>query len=130
MWWFMIRLQPKSGLTPVSVAPSPRPSEAMRSGGRTAAGSKVTACIIGARLYVLTVIEHATRGIRILDATATPTAAGVTQAARNLIMDVEDAAAASSTSSATETASAPPCSTRSSPTPGSTPCSAASACRK
>jgi hypothetical protein len=50
-----------------------------------------TVTLSGARMYVFVAIEHATRRIRILAATADPTAAWVTQAAKNLVMDLEDA---------------------------------------
>jgi putative transposase len=50
-----------------------------------------TVTLSGTRLHVLTVTGHSTRRIRVLDATAHPTTSWVTQAARNLVMDLEDA---------------------------------------
>ena len=50
-----------------------------------------TVTLSGARLHVFAVIEHASRRIRILGATAQPTASWAAQAARNLVMDLQDA---------------------------------------
>jgi putative transposase len=50
-----------------------------------------TVTLSGARMFVLAVIEHGSRRIRILGATAHPCASWVAQAARNLVMDLEDA---------------------------------------
>ena len=45
----------------------------------------------GTKVYVLAVIEHGTRRIRILGATEHPVQSWVVQQARNLLMDLEDA---------------------------------------
>ena len=45
----------------------------------------------GQRQYILAVIEHATRRIRVPGATTHPAASWVAQVARNLVMDLEDA---------------------------------------
>jgi putative transposase len=50
-----------------------------------------TVTLSGTRVFVLAVIEHHTRRIRVLGATAHPTTSWVAQAARNLVMDLEDA---------------------------------------
>jgi transposase len=50
-----------------------------------------TVTLSGVRLHVFAVIEHASRRIRILGATAHPAASWVAQAARNLVMDLENA---------------------------------------
>jgi transposase InsO family protein len=49
-----------------------------------------TVTLSGARLYIFAVTEHASRRIRVLGATAHPTAAWTTQLAKNLAMDLED----------------------------------------
>ncbi|NJP97714.1 transposase [Nonomuraea sp. FMUSA5-5] len=50
-----------------------------------------TITLNGQRQYILAVIEHASRRVRVLGATAQPTASWVIQAVKNLVMDLEDA---------------------------------------
>ncbi|MFF3879316.1 integrase core domain-containing protein, partial [Streptomyces sp. NPDC001978] len=52
-----------------------------------------TVTLTGQRQYILAAIEHATRRVRILGTTDHPSAPWITQAIKNLIMDVEDAGA-------------------------------------
>ncbi len=49
-----------------------------------------TLTLAGTRMYILALIQHAGRRIRIPGATAHLTAVWVTQVARNMVMDLED----------------------------------------
>jgi putative transposase len=80
----------------------------------------------GTSAYVLAVIEHATRRIRILGVTAHPNDAWVTQMARNLLMDIDGQVESIKFLLATQTPSSPLPSTRSSPARGSGSCAARS----
>jgi hypothetical protein len=52
----------------------------------------ITDLINGTKVYVLAVIEHGSRRIRVLGVTEHPVQSWVVQQARNLLMDLEDAA--------------------------------------
>jgi putative transposase len=49
-----------------------------------------TVTLSGQRQYILAVIEHATRRVRVLGTTAHPSANWVIQAVKNLVMDLDD----------------------------------------
>jgi putative transposase len=66
-------------------------AEFLRSQGILAMDFFTADLLNGTKVYVLAVIEHGTRRIRILGATEHPVQSQVVQQARNLLMDLEDA---------------------------------------
>ena len=87
--WEILRI---SGNAPAPRLTGPTWSQFLRSQADT-----ILACdffpvdlLDGTRAYVLAVIEHATRRVRILRATPHPTGQWTAQQARNLIMDIGD----------------------------------------
>ena len=89
-----------------------------------------TVTLIGARMYVFAAIEHASRRIHILGATAHPTTAWVVPAAKNLVMDLQDSGCRARYMIRDQDGKFPACSMPSSPTRASTSYTAASRCRE
>jgi transposase InsO family protein len=84
----------KHGINPAPRRSGPTWSQFLRSQAEA-----IVACdfftvglLDGTRAYVMAAIEHATRHIHILGATAHPTREWVTQQARNLLMDLDESA--------------------------------------
>jgi putative transposase len=87
--WEILR---KAGIDPAPDRAGTTWAEFLRSQANAllAADFIETVTVTGVRMYILAVIEHTNRRIRILGATAHPTAGWVTQTARNLPMDLHD----------------------------------------
>jgi transposase InsO family protein len=81
----------KAGIDPAPRRTGPTWSQFLRSQAQAilAADFFTVSLLNGTTVYVLAVIEHATRRIHILGSTAHPTGAWVTQQARNLLMDLD-----------------------------------------
>ena len=82
-----------AGISPAPRRDGPGWAEFLRSQARAMlALDFFTADLLnGTKVYVLAVIEHDTRRIRVLGATENPVQSWVVQQARNLLMDLEDA---------------------------------------
>ncbi len=87
------RILKSGGIEPAPRRDGPGWAEFLRSQARATLGLDfLTADLLnGTKVYVLAVIEHGTRRIRVLGATQNPVQPWVVQQARNLLMDPEDA---------------------------------------
>jgi putative transposase len=86
-------------LKAAGVDPAPRRSSVTWASFLRSQAEGIVACdfftadpLNGTKVYVLAVREHATRRIRILGSTLHPTGEWTTQVARNMVMDLDDAA--------------------------------------
>jgi hypothetical protein len=78
------------GIPPAPERQSTTWADFLRSQAEALLAGDLFEALTGARLYVFAVIEHSTRRIRILGATAHPTAEWIVQLGRNPLMDLED----------------------------------------
>src|SRR5215471_15046772 len=87
------RIPKSAGINPAPRRDGPGWAEFLRSQaqGILALDFFTAGLLNGTKVYVLAVIEHGTRRIRVLGATENPVQSWVVQQARNLLMDLEDA---------------------------------------